>query len=89
MPQPGEGEVSVVIPCPSNKVGILIGKAGATHRSLQETTKCRVHIPKDAEPGQDHRNITVVGTPMQTQVCVCAVVWQCPCVVDRYHGTIQ
>eukprot|EP00041_Stephanoeca_diplocostata_P026157 m.698181 g.698181 ORF g.698181 m.698181 type:complete len:270 (-) comp22899_c1_seq8:1952-2761(-) len=69
VPQPGEGEVAVVLPCPSNKVGVLIGKAGANHRNLQETTKCRVHIPKEAEPGTDHRNITIIGTPMQTQHC--------------------
>eukprot|EP00035_Acanthoeca_spectabilis_P024129 m.452459 g.452459 ORF g.452459 m.452459 type:complete len:494 (-) comp20331_c0_seq1:35-1516(-) len=62
-------EVTRVVKCPNNKVGLIIGKGGATHRSLQESTHCKVHIPKESEPGVDYREIVITGGEEQATAC--------------------
>jgi far upstream element-binding protein len=66
---PSGPEITRVVQCPNDKVGLLIGKGGSTHRTLQETTHCRVHIPKASEPGVDYREIQITGGEVEVQAC--------------------
>ncbi|XP_071712752.1 uncharacterized protein [Rutidosis leptorrhynchoides] len=49
---------------PSNKVGVLIGKAGDTVRTLQDNSGARIHITRDAEadPHSTTRSVEIIGS---------------------------
>eukprot|EP00038_Savillea_parva_P019324 m.27197 g.27197 ORF g.27197 m.27197 type:complete len:529 (+) comp4383_c0_seq1:283-1869(+) len=68
-PIPQAGEVQVVIQCPNENVGMIIGRSGATFRMLQETTGAKVKIPKESAPGVPYREITLTGNQNQVEHC--------------------
>lgn len=63
-------EVSRTIECPDAKVGLIIGKQGATHRQLQDSTGAKVSIPKESAPGSQYRQISITGNPEQVEECI-------------------
>nr|XP_043635753.1 far upstream element-binding protein 1-like isoform X2 [Erigeron canadensis] len=49
---------------PSNKVGVLIGKAGDTIRTLQQSSGARIQITRDADadPNSASRSVELIGS---------------------------
>ncbi|PWA42708.1 K Homology domain-containing protein [Artemisia annua] len=60
----GDGTSSRKMEVPSNKVGVLIGKAGDTIRTLQNSSGARIQITRDAEadPNSATRPVQLIGS---------------------------
>nr|GEW21100.1 KH domain-containing protein [Tanacetum cinerariifolium] len=60
----GDGISSRKLEVPSNKVGVLIGKAGDTIRTLQNSSGARIQITRDAEadPNSATRPVQLIGS---------------------------
>ena len=66
---------SVILPIPADRVGLVVGKGGATIRHIQETTKTHVHVPPAAF-GMRVCNLQINGRPEHIAACV-SMVRQC------------
>lgn len=55
---------------PNEKVGLIIGKQGATVKMIQEKTMTFVHIP--ANPDEDDRNVRTLSIGGDTRCVVCS-----------------
>jgi hypothetical protein len=85
------GTVSMILPVPADRVGLVVGKAraclpalmcghvvwqgGSTIRQIQEVSKTHVHVPP-AVPGVTVCNIQISGRPEQLSICS-ALIQQC------------
>ncbi|CAM9462757.1 unnamed protein product [Chrysoparadoxa australica] len=58
---PGQTQVHTQIP--NDKVGLIIGKGGASIKDLQARTGARVHIPAAADPATNMRSLVITGRP--------------------------
>jgi len=58
--EPREGEIAVVLDCPEDCVGRLIGKNGVTVKNLQMRTGVRIFIDQDVPEGTP-RKVKLVG----------------------------
>lgn len=65
----GSGMIHKLVRVPDNKVGLIIGKGGATFRQFSEESGAKINIPKAADPGKDYREITVSGTAEEVLRC--------------------
>ncbi|CAM9958500.1 unnamed protein product, partial [Phaeothamnion confervicola] len=52
---------------PDSRVGIVIGKGGATVKDLQNRTGARVQIPSQSEGGSGFRNVSISGPQQPVQ----------------------
>eukprot|EP00941_MAST-03F_sp_MAST-3F-sp1_P002782 g2782.t1 len=56
-----------------DKVGLVIGRGGATIKSMQHRTKANIKIPNESLPsnsGQPYRNMTISGTQVAVQAAL-------------------
>ena len=56
-------------PVPNDIVGRIIGKGGATIRSIENISGAHIDIPAECEPGSTDRMIKISGTPAQIAYC--------------------
>eukprot|EP00741_Cyanophora_paradoxa_P011016 tig00020553_g10648.t1 len=61
-PPPGMGQV-VHMKVPADRVGVVIGKGGATIRELQQMSNCRIQMSKESEPDPALRTVIIEGAP--------------------------
>ena len=61
-----------VLEVEDSKVGLIVGRAGATIKKMQEDTGARIKISQkgDYVPGTDKRRVTVTGEREQVEACV-------------------
>ncbi len=55
------GTSSETMEIPNDKVGFVIGRNGDTIRMLQDLTRVRINIAREAEPGSSVRVVTLTG----------------------------
>ncbi len=44
-------------------MGLVIGKRGDTLKDIKAKTGAIIYIPKESDPGEDDRRLTVTGNP--------------------------
>lgn len=54
---------------PAEHVGRVIGKSGQTIRQIQELSGAQIDLPRDSEPGENFRVLTVTGTEAEVAYC--------------------
>ena len=81
----GELDTPIVmkIPVPHDKVGIIIGKAGATVKMIQERTRTIVKIPP--EPDADNPTLRTISIGAETQEEAIAAQMEIHQVLQQYH----
>ncbi|CAM9255361.1 unnamed protein product, partial [Chrysoparadoxa australica] len=55
------GQSTLYVQIPTDRVGLVIGKAGATIKELQSRTGARIQIPMEADPGTNVRSVSITG----------------------------
>lgn len=59
----GSGEkITDAIYVPSEAVGMIIGKGGETIKDMQNTTGCKINVSPSSGPGEQEREIGLVGS---------------------------
>ncbi len=66
----GSEQSSRSITLPEGKIGVIIGRAGATIKSIQSRTDTRVQIPSENVPGTLNRIVTVYGSEANVYAAV-------------------
>eukprot|EP00128_Syssomonas_multiformis_P001173 Colp12_sorted_trinity150504_noHs@3448 len=59
---------SAMLHIPNMVVGSVIGKAGATIRSIKEQSGAEINLSHDSPPGTDFKEMEIRGTPMQVSL---------------------
>jgi predicted RNA-binding protein YlqC (UPF0109 family) len=59
--------VSEVVHVPNEHVGRVIGKHGQTIREIQELARVRIELPKESNPGENFRVITITGSVAEVE----------------------
>lgn len=57
----GGNKVNDAIYVPNEAVGMIIGKGGETIREMQNTTGCKINVSQQSKPGENEREIELVG----------------------------
>ncbi|KAG5178352.1 hypothetical protein JKP88DRAFT_270499 [Tribonema minus] len=55
------GGNTVILQVPNDRVGLIIGKAGATIKELQNRSGARIQIPPQSDPGTTMRSVSITG----------------------------
>ena len=63
--QPASASAALYLSVPDDKVGVIIGKGGATIKEIQNRTRVKINIPHTADPGSNPptRTCSITGTP--------------------------
>ena len=63
--QPAPATAALYLSVPDDKVGVIIGKGGATIKEIQNRTRVKINIPHTADPGSNPptRTCSITGTP--------------------------
>lgn len=63
--QPASATAALYLSVPDDKVGVIIGKGGATIKEIQNRTRVKINIPHTADPGSNPptRTCSITGTP--------------------------
>lgn len=57
------GEVTLQVPVPNDKVGLVIGRGGQTIKGIQERTQANIQIPGEADANdRSVRTIQITGS---------------------------
>jgi len=65
----GTDKTEETYPVPDDIVGRIIGKGGATIRSIENISGAHIDIPPECAPGTTDRMITITGTAAQIAYC--------------------
>jgi far upstream element-binding protein len=58
----GGDKIQDAIYVPSEAVGMIIGKGGETIKEMQNTTGCKINVSQTSAPGENEREIGLVGS---------------------------
>ena len=58
----GNDKINDSIYVPSEAVGMIIGKGGETIREMQNSTGCKINVSQSSGPGEEQREIGLVGS---------------------------
>jgi far upstream element-binding protein len=54
---------------PAEHVGRVIGKSGQTIRQIQELSGAQIDLPRESNPGESFRVLTITGSEPEVAYC--------------------
>lgn len=80
--QPRAGETEYTTQVPTNKIGLIIGKGGATMKRLQQTFGVHIDIPGQELQNGPQTPIRIIGQHDAIQACVFELAKMCGIATD-------